>query len=529
MDYLEPVDLLQRIRLGQSALINLLDPTERHLPYWTAAYADGDLVGLRGHGASERSHDVPRAIHALSMAQEATGDHLNPQVFDDLSWHLYDLFREEDNLPGACSDDTGERRVGLHSIREVTHALAALMKLGDDRAGRWGRAMVRTLLRAMDRDGRIDIGRLPSCCGFGSYTWQPHQEGRAVDALVRYYRVSQDESAVELAALMVKYALNHCFASKGTLTQEAGTHGHSITAMVAGMADFAILINDSALLERVRTIYDVGLPSFNSSFGWSMENLSLYEFAPHDPSDKAHGNIYRGESNNTGDLVRAALALGRGGFPGYFASAERILRSHLLPSQLLEVEGMSDDPEAKEDRLRSLATRVKGSFSFPTPNELLYSADGQLATYDITSGAVDALCEAWHALCAEDPLGVRANLLFDCERNGIRIRSTLPREGRVDVVRTAAKNVWVRIPDWAPKDEVTLRVDGIGRTPAFLGSYLSVPAEAPSQTINIGFPVRTVRNVESIAYKRYTIDWRGDQIVAMSPGGKFLPMFPPCA
>lgn len=530
MDHLEPVDLLRRIRLGQGALLNLLDPTERHLPYWNAVYAKGDLVSLRGHGEWVRCHDVPRAIHALGMAQTATGDPVDTRVFEDLSAHLYDLFKEEDNLPGAPADDTGKRVVHLHNIREVTHALAALMNLGDDRAERWARAMVRALLRAMDRDGRIDMDRLPPCCGgAASYTWQPSEEGRAVDALVRYYRISQDAAAVELASLMIKFALVHCFTSAGTITQEAGTHGHSITALVAGMADFAILTNDAALLKRIKTIYDVGLPSFNSSFGWSMECRDKYEFAPHDPADPMHKHIYRGESNNTGDLVRTALTLGRGGYPDCFTNAERIIRSHLLPSQLIDVAGLSDDPDAKEDRLRSLASRVKGSFAFPTPNEILYWPEGPLAVYDITSGAVDALCEAWHALCTEDPLGVRVNLLFDCERNGTRIKSALPREGRVDVVRTTAKNVWVRIPDWAAKDEVTLRVDGIGHTPAFPGAYLCVPAEASTQTIHIGFPVPNSRSVESIAYKRYTIDWRGDQIVAMSPAGKFLPMFPPCA
>lgn len=529
MDCLEPVDLLQRIRLGQSALINLLDPTERHLPYWNAVYANGDLVSLRGHGEWERCHDVPRAIHALSMAEEVTGDRVDPQVFDDLAGHLHDLFREDDNLPGAPADDTGERRVHLHNIREVTHALTALMKRGDARAGTQARAMVRVLLCAMDRDGRIDMERLPATCReSGAYTWQPHQEGRAVDALVRYYRLSHDAAAVELSDLMVKYALNHCFTASGTLTEDAGTHGHSITALIAGMADFALLTSDAALLERVKTIYDIGLPRFNSSFGWSMECLSKYEFAPHDPSDELHGSIYYGESNNTGDLLRAALLLGRGGFAQYFGIAERILRSHLLPSQLLDVAGMSDDPEAKDDRRRSLATRVRGSFAFPTPNELLLSADGALAVYDITSGAVDGLCAAWHAACAEDSLGLKVNLLFDRDHEGLRIGSALPREGRIAMTRTAARNVWVRIPEWASKDQVTLQVDGVGRPPSFLTSFLIVPAEAQTQTIDIGFPVRQMRNVESIAYKRFTIDWRGDQIVAMSPGGRFLPMFPPC-
>ena len=42
------------------------------------------------------------------------------------------------------------------------------------------------------------------------------------------------------------------------------------------------------------------------------------------------------------------------------------------------------------------------------------------------------------------------------------------------------------------------------------------------------FPVHKERTFESISFKEYTIDWMGDQIVAMSPPATYLPMFPPC-
>ena len=40
-------------------------------------------------------------------------------------------------------------------------------------------------------------------------------------------------------------------------------HRHSLTAMVAGMLDYALATRDTSLLLRVKTIYDVGCPSFN--------------------------------------------------------------------------------------------------------------------------------------------------------------------------------------------------------------------------------------------------------------------------
>ena len=519
MKYLEPVNLLYHIRLGQNALLGGLDPTQQHMPYWNCDFKNGDLSGFRHSGAWDRCHDVARAIHGLSMAEEVTGDSIEDAVLNDLSEHLFALFNEDDNLPGTYPnsgefgyDDTGQRFVNLHNVREATHALAALIRRGESRAEYWARRMVRTMRQALDETGQIHLDRLPEYVESRSH--QPSQEGRAVDALVRYYRVSGDEVALELANLMTIYALEHCFTAAGTLTEEAGTHGHSINAMVAGMLDLALLLNDQKLLQRVKAVYDVGLPRFNSSFGWSMESLSNF--------------IPRGESNNTGDILRAALLLGRAGFPTYFEHAERILRGHLLPSQVIDVEGFSDNPDAQEDRLRSLASRIRGGFAFPTPNDFLVQPDATIVVYDITSGAVDGLCEAWRAIVTEDDAGIFLNLLLSCETEGVRILSYLSGEGRIEIENTSGRNIFVRIPQWVLPKDINLKLNDAEHALSFIGPYLLVPGREGVQRININFPMRKTRTVESIAYKRYTIDWVGNQIVAMSPEAEHLPMFPPC-
>ena len=520
MQYLEQVDLLYHIRLGQNALLGGLDPTQKHMPYWNCDFKNGDLSGFRHSGAWDRCHDVARAIHGLSMAEEITGDSIEEAILNDLAEHLLALFDENDNLPGTHADDTGQRFVNLHNVREATHALTALIQRGDNRAEYWARRMVRTMLQALDETGQIHLDRLPEYVE--SYSHQPSQEGRAVDALVRYYRVSGDEVALELATLMTNYALEHCFTTAGTLTEEAGTHGHSINALVAGMLDLALLLNDQQLLHRVKAVYDVGLPRFNSSFGWSMESLS--NFTP------------RGESNNTGDILRAALLLGRAGFPDYFEHAERILRGHLLPSQVIHVEGFSDNPDAQvenpdnigEDRLRNMASRIRGGFAFPTPNDFLVQADAAIVVYDITSGAVDGMCEAWRAIITENAAGIFINLLLSCEAKGVRVKSYLSGEGKIDIENASGRNIFVRIPLSVMPKDIRLKVNGIEHTLNFIGSHLLIPGKEEVQTINIEFPMREERTVESIAYKRYTIDWRGNQIIAISPEAEHLPMFPPC-
>lgn len=512
MKILEPVDLLYHLRLGQNALLGGLDFTQKYMPYWYCGVENGKLSGFHHTGAWDRCHDVARAIHGLCTVEEVTGDRVEESILLDLTEHLFSLFDESDDLPGTINDDTGKRFVHLHNIRETIHALTALIRRGNDRAEYWGRRMVRKVLLALDEKGKIHLERLPGY--IESYNHQPSQEGRAVDALVRYYRVSEDEAALELAILMTTYALENCFTVEGALTEEAGTHGHSINALVAGMLDLALLLNDAVMLRRLKKIFDVGLPRFNSSFGWSMESLN--NFTP------------RGESNNTGDFLRAALLLGKAGYPDYFGNAERIIRGHLLPSQVLEVERFSDEPNT-EDRLSNLASRIRGGFAFPAPNDLIEDPKkDSLMVYDITSGAVDGLCEAWRAIITEDNAGIHINLLFDFEVKGVRVKSYLSTKGQVDIENTTGRNIFVRIPRWVRSADVRLKAKGVEKARRFIGSYLLIPGRDGYQAITVEFPMRDARIVESIAFKQYTIDWRGDQIVAMLPPGEYMPMFPPC-
>lgn len=526
-DLLAPIDLLERIRLGRSALLGILDGDRHHLPYWSCVIEQGDIKEFKhgpydGEGVWDRMHNAGRVLHGLTMAEAITGEQTDPVIIADLTRYLVGLFSAGDGLPGDSDTKDGKRVVSLHNIREALNGLTALIRRGEPQAAPLAQQMVRRLRASLDDEGRLHPDRLPAYVG--AYSSQPHMEGRAVDALVRYYRVSGDAVALETAGLITGFALRHCFTEAGALTPLAGTHGHSINVLVAGMIDYALEINDAALLAQARRAFDVGLAQFNSSFGWSMESL--------------HRLVLRGEANNTGDFLRAALLLGRAGFPDYYGRAERILRAHLLPSQFCDIAGFSDDPHATEDRRRSLASRCRGGFGVPTPNDRQFTPD-PIHVCDITSGALDALCEAWHAAAPTDAQEVRVNLLFSLEAPAVTVRSGLSREGRVEIAARDGRNIWVRIPAWASPGGVTVR---IGATPVptrFIGPYVFVAGADASQVVTVEFPVPEERTVETMVYQPFTIDWRGDQIVAMSPPAtpnpqmaalppRSMPMFPLC-
>ena len=506
------VDLEQRIRWGVNSLVGSLDPTQRHMPYWAIRWKGG-LASFYHAGAWDWCHDVARVLHGLHSASRHNADETPAKVWEDLAALQLELF-DDDDLPGCTHDKSGERFVHLHNIRESSHALGALICRGNEVAAARARLMVQRLLDAMDRHGKIDLTLLPD--SVAPYTWQPHMEGRAVDALIRLYQINGDEGCVELASRMTRYALENCFGPEGALLPAAGLHSHSINAMVAGIADLARLTADRALMDQAKMIYRNALPFFHSTFGWSAESLSK-------PTS------VRGESNNTGDLLRAALLLGEAGQPQLYEEAERILRSHLLPSQVLEVDDLPDD-ESDADGDHRRASRLRGGFSFPTPCDLLAREDENFVTTDVTSGALDGLCAARDHTITQDQHGRRINLLVTTQSHGVRVVSALPGEGRIEVGWEPGQPVFLRVPTWAQQLRVVY--DGQEpRTPVCRNSYLLLGSGHEAGAVVVLFEIPETETEEFIYFERFLIRWRGDQIVAMDPPAGlpvFRPMFPRC-
>ena len=155
-------------------------------------------------------------------------------------------------------------------------------------------------------------------------------------ALTHLFRLTGDQRALELADRFVRLARTRSFTEDGRLTMQAGAHTHSVTGTVHGLADYGLLAGDLDTVEHARRIFDVGLAPTRSSFGWSIESLG---------NERVPG---RGEINNTGDMIQTAIILGLAGRPEYFGVAERMIRSHVLPSQWLAGQEMLSPKDAPD-------------------------------------------------------------------------------------------------------------------------------------------------------------------------------------
>ena len=158
-----------------------------------------------------------------------------------------------------------------------------------------------------------------------------------IRALAQVYRQSGDEVALELARRFASDNLESAFNADGGIRAEAGTHMHSITGTITGLIDYGLLMDDEAIIERARRAYDKGMAPYRSSYGWVKEfRWESWLAEPLAAAGYAGFDVNRGEANNTGDLIEAALLLGGLGYADYYEDADRMLRNHLLASQVVD-------------------------------------------------------------------------------------------------------------------------------------------------------------------------------------------------
>ena len=168
---------------------------------------------------------------------------------------------------------------------------------------------------------------------------------------MKYYRATGYGPALELAIVLKDKAITEFFTEEGEYDlAKFGAHVHSVTCTMSSLAQLADLTSDSTVMDRVKTFYDNGLRELRDELGWSIEGMN-----PEDNPDK-------GEMNNTGDILETALILGRWGYTECYHDAERILRCHLLPSQLRDI-SFADEPCNPEgvDGKRNPGQRQRGA------------------------------------------------------------------------------------------------------------------------------------------------------------------------
>jgi hypothetical protein len=507
------------IRLGCQTMCNLFNADDDDIPFFRAAFVPPE-ASLSFSWAHSEAHVPGRHLNGLLSAERVIGIPIAEACIDKHARAAFFSYSGPVPLP-LNRDVIGGPLVHFlpHNVREGFHALYTLAKYRDSaRARQLAEASIAAILKYWDPAQGWDRARLEAL-GLKVTLQETFIAGlaRAIGPLVKYYRATGYGPALELAIGLKEKAIAEVFTPDGTYDRDAfGTHGHSTTCVMSSLAQLADLTRDAFLMSRVRAFYDNGLWEIRDELGWVLE------------SDRPDAHPDRGEGNNTGDIVETALILGRWGYTEGYADAERILRGHLLPSQLRDISFLKAPPNPEgADGKRDVPNRLRGSFGIPAPyGHWPLGCETICFNTDIVGGAVGSLCEAYREVTRFDAVGHRVNLLFDHETDAIQVESPYTHPAlRVRIKRPGP--LFVRVPPWADAERVVIR--GTTETAHHTNGYLFLAKPPINRPIAFEFPLVEQELTLKHRTREIRVRLQGDEVIAMDNFGAELTFFDPIA
>ncbi len=511
-------NIADAIRLGCRTMQSVFDADDDNVPFFRSTIRPETALSFSS--VHSEAHVPGRHLNGLLEAEDATGVEITEEAVDNHRRAVFLSYSGSVALP-LNREERGGPLVNFspHNLREGFHALYALARFRDDDEARSiAEKSISAIFDLWHPDRGWDAERL-SALGLNHQESPSFVSGEArmLGPLVKYYRATGYGRALELALTVKEKALSEVYLEDGSFDPDrfVTPHVHSITCVLSSLAQLADLLGDSTLLMRVKAFYDNGLWKMRDETGWTPESTSQ--------EDSDHG-----EANNTGDVLETALILGRWGYPQCYHDAERILRCHLLPSQLRDISFISDPPNPDGvDGLRDVANRHLGAFGFPTPygHESVGKGRANLSfNMDIVGGAVGSLCAAYREVARSETTGHWVNLLFDHETSAIKIESPYTQ----DCLRIESKEsgpLFVRIPPWV--DRNLIRIEGQEGEPIWTNGYLLLPENSAGQEIKVRFPLKESQIVlnEQLHVHPIQVKMQGDAVVAMDNFGADLTYF----
>ena len=513
-------DLRLAVREGMRPMTEFFDPRYDRLPFFGNEMT-GPAWGNSHHASFSMAHIPGRWLNALLNAGDVLHEGVLKQAVDDLSaWAFRAMDLPDIPFPGCLDMQSMQPRkqMDLHNLREQMHAMYALYRFrGNERARTMALEMIKAVNLYYDFElARFDEQLFTRETGCSVMRWPtennrlpfPVTFGRYIGPLVKFFRVSGEAEALRQAIRLKNVCFAHVMDEQGTYDPERfGNHTHSTTAMLSSLAQLYEVTADSEILHRILAFVDNGLPRIAIDIGWCIEGYRRTDSV--------------GEINNTTDIMETMLILGRHGVPGAYARAERILRAHLLPAQLLDTSFIPEDDDPSHVSTYLMPERAKGAFGFPCPYGHEDKPGAPISfNWDIVGGGVGGLCEALRAQIVENDTLVSINLLFDSSSPACIFKSPYGRNDTAFLtLQKPGLSARIRIPTGA----AGWCVSGADAYEDGEWLYLTgLPAGVKAE-VRYDFPQRDV----SYPFRQYEyrFRWRGEEVTACESDGKRLCFF----
>ncbi|MHB0857072.1 MAG: hypothetical protein ACYC5M_05825 [Anaerolineae bacterium] len=471
------------------------------------------------HPGAEAAHDWPdfgdvmtRQLQGVIMARHMTGESLPIEAtwlrktLDLIDPETGLLMRPETTFSKHVAD-MGDAALTLYAL------VTAYMDSGDPDLQRACTRMVDGLWDRVHGQGDLPAG------GFLS--------GFAIKSLMACARALPYERAFELAGALVKqvFETKPYFSPDNTFRH--GGHMHGNLRTLVGAADYALAARDPILFSRVDALYRY-VRSESTRFGFIPEVIGR------------HADIVLCETCALMDYMGLIVTLANHGHPEYWGDAERLLRNHLVESQVRDVSFLTNE-DTREDTYqfswRDIGPRIMGAWSgWSSPNHILAAeeylhwggpelADKTRLLQNCCGGSgAHALFIAWRNAARFQDGCLSVHMHIDKRLPEAEIRCQQPHQGLLTVDLAAPARLRVRIPEFVQPEAMWVESDGQRIPVKVWGNYLEIDARPAGTRVSVSYPLPVSDEELSVGCPgfrqyHYRATWKGDTVLRMDPIG----------
>jgi hypothetical protein len=327
--------------------------------------------------------------------------------------------------------------------------------------------------------------------------------------IVRYYELSNDASALRYAERLSRWAFYHdpTVTAEGVITK-TGWEGH----LHAWMDTYSGIIrctraggnlDHKEVVARAHLLFEWVKLNYTTPYGWVADSVG---------SETC-------ETCTISAAIRLALELIKEGYTEYWDDVERFVRNQLIVNQFRDVTSLRiADP--------ATARGLTGAFeSYAAPNTLIASRDAGIEGCCI-NGGIRALFLAYESAIQESDHAIQVNLLLSNHMRGVRVVSSLPFDGRIDLYPKSSKPLTVRLPYWVHAEDIAVHgPSGLKHAVDKDGRLLRLTEASPGKLITLTFRPREEETVSVVAKQRYRVSWKADTVTRLGPSGSPYPIY----
>ncbi len=510
------VTLKESLRLAGKHLLGILNPEDNYLPYWQLTVKpDYEAAFLRWWPA----HNIGRWLDAMLRLEDAIGFEIPPEIDAAMQENARRFFENPDHIsldpnPGHLYANTGEKEPlwDLHSLREGMLALNALARWRQsDWAAAMGRKMVQSLDDKLRDDGTWALEKFDAYQQRGGeviHNLNPSDtHGRMLEALVWFFETTGDVEVLRFADRLARWHFSNSTQPDGIIPATAiADHTHSYLGMLRGLLLYGRLTHQHEYIERVAAAYRVNVPRVVHESGYTSHNMVEESF---------------GETTSPGDAAQLALWLAQEGYSELLDDADRLVRSRILPSQILDTPHLTPVSTSGGDIVRDLEQRIIGGYGGCHH----HPHGAKRAVTDVTAADVHTLIDIYKHVAVS--AGSSLDVLFHMDYEDSRVKITCRRDARGELTVTPKIDVSlaIRVPQWTPRETIGFYMGDHPLAPVIAGQFAML-GRVPAGTkvvMDYDLPVRQVKEtglgIES------EILWKGDDVISIKPNTTFYPFY----